>query len=226
MFFKLYLTEILLYELLPNNSTCNLSASSCWHYICVNEPGIHCFDQCTHMPSKDSVRLSSTTASDGLFFNAFEDPEPTATASSSPGFMTPTWEEEAVKSPRKGKPTLRRRVSDTAPSSPNGQPRVSAWPLGHSRSQTEQSGNLHPHPLGIGAPDTFAGHSGSTRPHLSRLLSAWESPAGSDVEGERKTSSSDAGSFLESGSAAKDDEKTVLVHEVSLWLSCGRHVSS
>jgi hypothetical protein len=183
--------------------------------------------RCTHMPSKDGLRLSSTTARDGLFFNAFEDLEPTATASSSPGFMTPTWQEQAVKSPRKNKSTLRRRVSDIAPRSPisrNGQPCVSAWPLGHSRSQTEQSGSLHPHPLGVG-PDTFAGNSGSTRPHLSRLLSAWESPASSDVEGERKTSSSDAGSFLESGSAAKDEEKTVLVHEVSLWLSCGRGVS-
>jgi len=172
-------------------------------------------DHCTHMPSKEGLRLSSTMARDELFFNAFEDPEPTATASSSPGFMTPTWQEEAVKSPRKSK-SLRRRVSDTAPSSPTGrnsQLRVSPWPLGHSRSQTEQGGSSHPHPLGIG-PDAFAGHSGSTRPHLSRILSALESPAGSDAEGERKTSSSDAGSL--EGVPATEDEKMVLVHEVSL----------
>jgi hypothetical protein len=48
-------------------------------------------------------------------------------------------------------------------------------------------------------------------------MSSLESPAESDTEGERKASSSDAGSFLdEYVPAEKDNEKTVLVHEVSL----------
>jgi hypothetical protein len=177
------------------------------------------------MPSKDGLRLSPTTARDGLFFNAFEDSELTTIASRSP-VMTPTWQEEVVKTPRKGKLRLKRRGSDTIPSSSsrNCELRVSARPLGHSRSQTEQScaSSYDPHPLGsttIGS-DAFAGHPSSTRPHLSRIMSAWESPTVSDAEGERKGSSSDAGS-LEAAPAVKDDEKTVLVHEVSPQLLCG-----
>jgi hypothetical protein len=176
------------------------------------------------MPSKEGLRLSPTTARDGLFFNAFEDPEPTSTTSSSPDFLTTTWQEEVMKAPRRAKPTLRRRGSETTLNSPgqNGGLRVSARPLGHSRSQTEQGGNslsYHPHPLGSTSfsPDAFASHSGSTRPHLSRIMSAWESPADSDPEGDTKASSSNAGS-VDDTQTVKDDEKMVLVHEVSLWL--------
>lgn len=169
------------------------------------------------MPSKDGLRLSTTTPRDGLFFNAFEDAEPTATANSS-SVGTPTWRTEVVKAPRKVKPALRRRGSDTTLNSSNQNGRLydSARLMGHSRSQTEQGGSHHLHPLGSATigPDTFAGHSGVTRPHLSRLMSAWDSPAGSDVDREGKRSSSDTSSILDHSPAEKTDEKTVLVHEV------------
>lgn len=169
------------------------------------------------MPSEDGPRLSPTTPRDGLFFNAFEDRETTTSTS----FMAPNWQEVA-RTPRKRRPALRRRVSDAAPSASDldGELHVPARPLGHSRSQTQQGGGSHLHPLGnatIG-PDAFAGYSSSTRPHLSRIMNSFESPADSDVEGGWKASSSDAGSFLDEvvSPEKNDNEKTVLVHEVSL----------
>jgi hypothetical protein len=178
------------------------------------------------MPSKDGPGLSPTTPRDGLFFNAFEDPE-TTTPSSSTSFMAPNWQ-EVERTPRKRRSALRRRVSDAAPSASDldGELHVPARPLGHSRSQTGQGGGSHLHPLGNATmgPDAFAGYSSSTRPHLSRIMNSFESPADSDVEGERKGSSSDAGSFLDEvvSPEKKDNEKTVLVHEVSLVFQYGQ----
>ena len=172
------------------------------------------------MPSKDGPKLSPTTARDSLFFNAFEDAAAPTTISS--GNNTTSWQTETVKSPRKGKSTLRRRGSDSTLSSFswNGELRMSARPLGHSRSQTQGRSQSDRHPLvntTFGS-DTMVGQSDITRPHLSRIMRAWESPAGSDTEGGGK-GSSDAGSFLESP-PEKADEKTVLVHEVSWNYIC------
>lgn len=164
------------------------------------------------MPSEVALKISPATPKDtGVFFNAFSNTEPTVTTN------TGTMISESI--PRKRKP-LQRRGSDSTPSSTSrNSGQLSARLLGHSRSKTEQwSPGVHP--LGSGA-ITFgrsttgaaSSDSGITRPHLSRIISTWESPAGSD--GESKGSSSDAGSFLEQAPPREVEEKAVLVHEVS-----------
>lgn len=157
------------------------------------------------MPSEVALRLSPTTPKDNLFFNAFSDAEPTVTTN------TGTMISETI--PRKRRPTLQRRGSDSTPSSTSRNNQLVARPLGHSRSQTEQW-NPDVHPLGTATfgRSTTAGDSGITRPHLSRIMSAWDSPAGSDGEA---VGSSDAGSLLEPAPAQEVEEKAVLVHEVS-----------
>jgi hypothetical protein len=154
------------------------------------------------MPSEVALRLSLAKPKDGLFFNAFSDAEPTVTTN------TGTMISETT--PRMRKPVLRRRGSDSTPSATSHNGQLFTRPLGHSRSQT--SPDVHPLGSATFGRSTAAGDSGITRPHLSRIMSAWESPAGSD--GEAK-GSSDAGSFLEPVPAREVEEKTVLVHEVS-----------
>lgn len=159
------------------------------------------------MPSEVALRLSPTILKDGLFFNAFADPEPTVTTNTS--IMIATQES----TPRKRKPVLQRRGSDSTPTSSSRSGQVFARPFGHSRSQTEQwSSEAHP----LGSPtygrSTPTGVSGITRPHLSRIMSARASSADS---GDEAQGSSAAGSSLEPAPAREVKEKTVLVHEVS-----------
>lgn len=162
------------------------------------------------MPSEDNSRNSPITPKDGLYFNGFVDHEPTVTANSS--FMIPgQWQQEST--PRKRRA---RRGSDSTPGTSSRNEHMPRKPLGHSRSHTESpSTSSHVHPLG----GSTAGHSrsegasGITRPHLSRIMSAWESPAGSDVG-----SRSDVGSVYDETPAQEVEEKTVLVHEVSCFI--------
>lgn len=163
------------------------------------------------MPSADGLRLSSSSPKDGLFFNAFEDSGSTCTTASTSIMVSA----QGGSTPRKRR-SLKRRGSDSTPSSPSWSGQATARPLGHSRSQTTQGS--YAHPLGnatfsSGGPSV---HLGLTRPHLSRIMSAWETSYASD--GEAKGSSSDGGSIFESN-APPQQERTVLVHEVS-WHSC------
>ena len=176
----------------------------------------------TPMTYKDRERQSPTSPNDGLFFNAFADASPPLTAYSSTSFMIPGhWQQEST--PRKRKGTLRRRRSNSTQSSPTTIPdaQIHPRPLGHSRSQTEQPARSFLGPLGnpTSRPDSANGsNAGITRPHLSRLLSPWESPAGSD-KGD-KASSFDDGS-LKDQAPPSEEEKTVLIHEVTPFVLGG-----
>lgn len=176
------------------------------------------------MTYKDRGWQSPTSPNESLFFNAFADAEPSTTAHSSTSFMIPGhWQQDST--PRKRKGTLRRRGSNSAQSSPSTSPNAHIHL--HSRSHTEQPIRSYFGPLGS---PTFRSDSangtnaGNTRPHLSRLLSPWESPAGSD--GGDKASSSDDGSVKEQA-PPPEEEKTVLVHEVTpLFLGKGLSLSN
>ncbi|KZP34428.1 carbohydrate-binding module family 50 protein [Athelia psychrophila] len=151
-----------------------------------------------------------------LHYNAFADPDqqrPRAMSSSSSVLTSSS-------TPRR-RNTIRRSGSDHPHLPPHPHPHPHTRP-GHGRSQTWSDADDHDHnrqpqvhPLGnpSGGDDW---EWGVTRPQLSRLLSAWDSPAGSDggVDSDLASSSASAAAFAET-SARGGEEKTVLVHEVS-----------
>ena len=158
------------------------------------------------MPPKNGSALSKKHSSDDLYYNAFATPS----SSSSSVMASPT-------KPRRRRSTLRRSESD----SPHGA--APHWPLAHSRSQTWADEHEHdhaPHQAGhsrsqtwsdpLGGPPPGDGW-GVTRPQLSRVLGFWDSPAGSDGDG-------DGAAFAET-SVRGGEEKTVLVHEVRAPIS-------
>lgn len=151
------------------------------------------------MLSKPSPILSKKHSENDLFFNAFMDtdsePRPSSTSTS---IMT------SEGTPRKRRPTIKRSGSDDTPSSSG----PSVYPLAHSRSHSNHDEYSHPlRSAALGSGYVAGDDWGVTRPHLSRMLSSWESPAGSDMEVQ-----SDVGSSV--GGTRAIEEKTVLVHEV------------